>query len=116
MKKNNDVVKGIIMISQIGITMLVPIFLCVFVGVSLDRHFQTSFWFLLFLIMGFMAAFRNVYVLTKQFYAKDKAREDAELRYLEELKKKGNRDEKSPSTEIGSEESSKNNIVKGRLL
>ena len=115
MKKNNDVVKGIIMITQIGLTMLVPIFLCIFIGYQLDSHFQTRFWFIIFLILGILAAFRNVYVLTKQFYAKDKAREDAELQYLEGLKQEGRKNRQITSSEAKNESDTKNNIVKGRL-
>lgn len=116
MKKNSDVIKGIIMITQIGLTMLVPIFLCVFIGYQLDRYFKTSIWFIVFLILGMLAAFRNVYVLTKQFYAKDKAREDAELRYIEGLKKEGQKVEKeSASSDKNGKSDAKNNIVKGRL-
>ncbi len=98
MKKSNDVVKGIIMITQIGLTMLVPIFLCVFIGYQMDHHFHTGFWLIIFLVLGVMAAFRNVYVLTKQFYAKDKSREDAEIRYFEDLKQQG-REKRQQSSE-----------------
>ena len=115
MKKNNEVVKGLIMISQIGLTMLAPIFLCIFIGYQLDRKFNTGFWFIVFLILGFMTAFRNVYVLTKQFYAKDKAREDAKLRYLDSLKRERIQGEKTPPCNTESERETKNNITKGRL-
>lgn len=115
MKKNNDVIKGILMITQIGLTMMVPIFLCVFIGYQLDRHFQTGFWLIIFLILGVMAAFRNVYVLTKGFYAKDKSKEDAELQYFESLKQEGRRVRQSASMENDkTEQESKNNIKKGR--
>ena len=43
------------------------------------------------LFLGIAAAFRNVYYLLKPFYAKDKAREDAELAYIERLKAEGKR-------------------------
>ena len=115
MKKNNDVIKGILMITQIGLTMLAPIFLSIFIGYQLDRYFQTGIWFIIFLILGILAAFRNVYVLTKQFYAKDKAREDAELKYMEGLKQECRKNRQSSSAEVGSESDTKNNIVKGRL-
>ena len=115
MKKNNDVIKGIMMITQIGLTMLVPIFLCVFIGYQLDRHFRTGFWFIIFLILGVMAAFRNVYVLTKGFYAKDKAEEDAELQYIENLKRQGRRERQSTSVNSPlTEQESKNNMKRGR--
>ncbi len=115
MKNNSDIKKGIIMITQIGITMLVPIFLCIFIGYQLDHYFQTGGWFFVFLILGILSAFRNVYVLTKQFYAKDKAREDAELKYLKGLKQEGRTSSQSSSSKTVNETDSKNNIVKGRL-
>ena len=89
MKSNKDVSKGIAMISQIGFTMITPIALCGFIGYQLDKKFTTSHWFIIFLLIGFLTSFRNVYHITKQFYAKDKAKEDAELRYIAELKKQG---------------------------
>lgn len=91
MKKDNTVVKALAMISQIGITMLVPIFLCGCIGHYLDKRFDAGFYFVVFLILGILAAFRNVYLLTKQFYAKDKEREDKELQYIADLKKSANK-------------------------
>ena len=77
------------MLSQIGISMMVPVFLCVWFGSFLEEKFGTAFLFPVFLILGFLSAIRNVYILTRTFYAKDKAREDAELAYIENLKKEG---------------------------
>ncbi len=87
MKNKSGVAKGLIMISQIGISMLVPIFLCVYVGRKLDDSFGTNYITIIGILLGIMAAFRNIYLMTKSFYAKDKAREDAELNYLDEMKK-----------------------------
>ena len=77
------------MLSQIGISMMVPVFLCVWFGSFLDEKFGTAFLFPIFLILGFLSAIRNVYQLTRTFYAKDKAKEDAELAYIENLKQEG---------------------------
>ena len=77
------------MLSQIGISMMVPVFLCVWLGSVLDEKFGTAFLFPIFLILGFLSAIRNVYILTRGFYAKDKAKEDAALAYIENLKKEG---------------------------
>lgn len=87
MKKNKNVVKALAMITQVGISMMTPILLCIFIGYQLDKHFHTKYWFIIFMVLGILAAFRNVYYMTKQFYAKDKAREDAELKYMEDLKR-----------------------------
>ena len=87
MKNYKDVSKGIAMISQIGFTMITPIALCSFIGYQLDKKLSTDYWFIIFLILGFLTAFRNVYHITRQFYAKDKAREDEELEYLASLRR-----------------------------
>ncbi len=79
MKKNNKAVfKGIAMITQIGISIMVPVFLCLFLGKWLDSLFHTSFITILFLLLGFVVAFRNVYLMTRTFYAKDQKREHEE--------------------------------------
>ncbi len=52
--------------------MLVPIFICVFIGKWLDRLFDTSpILMIIFIIIGVGAGFRSIYVLTRDFY-KDK--------------------------------------------
>ena len=92
--KNKHIFKAITMVSQISISMMVPIFLCIFIGHQLDKRFETGYWFLIFMILGFLASIRNVYYLTKGFYAKDKEREDAEMKYFEDLKKRGQKSRK----------------------
>jgi ATP synthase protein I len=92
MKPDKKVLKAVVMITQIGISMLVPIFLCVFVGIRLDEWLGTNFITVIGVLLGIVVAFRNVYIMTKQFYAKDKAREDAELKYIDELKQRHHED------------------------
>ena len=87
MKPDKSVLKGIVMITQIGISMLVPIFLCLFVGRFLDNKLGTNYIAVIGIILGILAAFRNVFIMTKQFYAKDKAKEDAKLKYMEDMKR-----------------------------
>ena len=87
--RNNKVIRALLLISQLGISMMVPVFLCVFVGNFLDEKAHTGFFMPLFLVLGIAAAFRNVYYLLKPFYAKEKAAEDANLAYIERLKEEG---------------------------
>ena len=87
--RNNKVIKALLLISQLGISMMVPIFLCVYAGNFLDKKLHTGFIMPLLLALGIAAAFRNVYYLLKPFYAKDKAAEDASLAYIERLKEEG---------------------------
>lgn len=90
MKSDKNVTKGILMISQVGISMITPILLCIFIGYQLDKYFNTKFCIILFLVLGILAAFRNVYLLTAEFYAKDKKKEDEELKYFSDLKNQNN--------------------------
>lgn len=89
MKHRSKVISALMMVTQIGISMMVPIFLCVFLGNFLDKITNQGFFVILFLILGICAAFRNVTLLLRPFYQKDKEREDAALRYIENLKKEG---------------------------
>lgn len=87
------------MVTQIGISMIVPIFLGVFLGYRLDRWLGTGFFFLVFLLLGILAAFRNIYKLTKPFYAEDLKREREEQAYWDSLKPGG---QTSPGADVGS--------------
>lgn len=87
--RNSKVIKALMLVTQLGISMMVPIFLCVFAGSFIDKKAGSGFFLPIFLFLGIAAAFRNVYYLLKPFYAKDKAREDAELAYIERLKAEG---------------------------
>lgn len=54
--------RNIVFISQISISMMVPTFLCLALGLWLDREFGT--WFTVpLLFLGMIAGVRNVYVL-----------------------------------------------------
>ena len=64
------------MLSQFGITMLVPIFLCFFAGRLLDKHFGTVWWTIILFFIGALAGFRNIYVLSKKFFKNDEAEVD----------------------------------------
>jgi F0F1-type ATP synthase assembly protein I len=52
--------------------MLVPIFLCAFIGLFIDRKFGTSFWFVVLFFVGALAGFKNIYILAKKIYDTDK--------------------------------------------
>lgn len=68
MKYKKNVLRSLALISQFGINMLVPIFLCSFVGMFLDRRFQTSFWFILLFFVGALAGFTNIYNLARKIF------------------------------------------------
>ena len=67
-KKEKKILRSFMMITQISITMLVPIFISGWLGTWLNRLFGTQIIFPFMLLLGIGAAFKNVYILTKSFY------------------------------------------------
>ena len=59
MHKYGPVIKMLSLVTQIGITMLTSVFLCMAIGMWIDKHFSTN----LFLILGIMGGIRGVYSL-----------------------------------------------------
>lgn len=66
-KLNNELIKGLSQLSQIGVTMVVCIFIGVFLGRFLDSFFSTSPWLLLLCsFLGVGAGFKYIYDLSKR--------------------------------------------------
>ncbi|QSX09314.1 AtpZ/AtpI family protein [Alkalibacter rhizosphaerae] len=76
MNKNNPWM-NLALITQLGISMFIPIAGCFFLGRYLDARFETAPLFLFILtIMGVLAAFRNLFVLgTRAAQNKSKERD-----------------------------------------
>ncbi len=72
-KKKNPVLEMVILISQIGITMLVPIIMCTLLGTYLGDHYNIRWIAVAGFIVGAIAGFQNVYHLVKK-YLKDEKR------------------------------------------
>ena len=70
MKDNKSVAKSLTMISQVGISMLVPIFLCCMLGMFLEKNLGWPAFIPMF-ILGALAGMRNVYVLISAIYQED---------------------------------------------
>ena len=68
MKYKKTVYQALTTISQFGINMLVPIFLCSFLGLFLDRKLGTSYLVVILFFVGALAGFRNVFLLAKKIY------------------------------------------------
>ncbi len=75
--------------------MLVPIFLCVFVGIWLDKFFETSFLTIIFFFLGAMAGARNIYIFARKIYETPYERDEVTVRHLKN--KEGRNDEDEPS-------------------
>lgn len=71
MKYRKSVYRTLALITQLGISMLVPIFLCSFLGVYLEEKFSISV-FVPLLILGILAGGRNTYKLATNAIKEDK--------------------------------------------
>ncbi|MBR1742729.1 MAG: AtpZ/AtpI family protein [Lachnospiraceae bacterium] len=83
--KDKKVLRSFVMITQIGISMMVPVFLCGVLGRWLSRLTEKDWVFLVLIFIGVGAAFRNFFIVTKSFYEKDMKEEHEKLAYMRDL-------------------------------
>lgn len=68
--KNNDmkqVCDALVMVLQFGINMLVPIFICTFLGVWLGNKFDINWLAIPLFFVGAIAGGNNIYKMSKKF-------------------------------------------------
>ncbi len=74
MKFNRSVYQALTMIGQFGINMLVPVFICSFLGMFLDRKLGTNFLVIVFFFVGALAGGVNVYRFARRIYSSETER------------------------------------------
>ena len=77
---DKGVYRSLTQILQFGINMLVPIILCTFLGIFLDRILGTSFIVIILFFLGAIAGGRNVYIFARQIYKKPPVHDDVKVR------------------------------------
>lgn len=70
-----SVYKSLAMISQVGIAMLVPIFLCCMLGLFLRNKFGIPAFLPLFFI-GALAGMRNVYIMLSAIFKEEEKKKN----------------------------------------
>lgn len=70
-----SVYKSLAMISQVGIAMLVPIFLCCMLGLFLRNKFGIPAFLPLFFV-GALAGMRNVYIMLSAIFKEDERKKN----------------------------------------
>ncbi len=80
MNYDKGVYRSIVQILQFGINMLVPILLCTFLGIFLDRILGTSFLVIVFFFIGAVAGARNIYIFARQIYSRPPVHDDVRVR------------------------------------
>ncbi len=89
MKYQKEVYRSLTMIMQFGINMLVPIFMCTFLGIFLDKLLHTSFLVIILFFMGALAGFRNIYIyVTKETKRSHPLGTDAQEQVRKKLEEK----------------------------
>ena len=66
-KKDTNALRMLVLISQLGISMLVPILFCVYLGQFLGEKFHLEIIFPIILLIGVMAGFRSCYTVITRF-------------------------------------------------
>lgn len=61
-----DVFKTMTLIMQLGISILVPLFILLYVGIKIKQVFSVDF-ILVFIIIGLLSGIRNCYVIIKLY-------------------------------------------------
>lgn len=62
MNKKNNVLRNIALVTQLGLNIIVPTLVCLFLGMWLDDCFSTSYWSVILLVLGLLGGGKSAYV------------------------------------------------------
>ena len=77
MSHKKSVARSLLMITQLGLSIMVPVFVCIFIGYCIDKYAGTHV-ALFFLILGFLAGGMNGYKLVNTTVAMNEKEEKEE--------------------------------------
>ena len=80
MRYKKSVYQSLVLITQFGISMLVPILLCCFAGVYIGKRFQMEGLVIPFFFVGALVGFRNIYVMAKKIYQQKSEKEQRRVK------------------------------------
>lgn len=83
MKYKKNVYQSIAMITQFGISMIVPILMCTMLGVYIGRKFDMMIIVIPLFIMGALAGFRNIYKMAKKIFEQESDRDTKHVKKTE---------------------------------
>lgn len=96
---NKSVFRNLVMISQVGISVITPVFLCVFIGYQIDSRFRTM-WTIPLLILGVLAGGRCAWQLVQRSM-KEERRENERLHREQAAKRAALGDSQRPAAPEG---------------
>ena len=76
MRDKHGIGQAIVMITQLSINMLVPVFMCLFIGIWLDKRLGTGWLTLVFLILGIMSSIRSMFITLKPLLKGEREKKD----------------------------------------
>lgn len=77
MKKDLSPIKYMALITQVGLSMITPILMGVFIGQWLDGKFSTGgIFFIVFMLIGVASAFYNLFKLPKMIKNRKEPKDD----------------------------------------
>lgn len=96
-KKQNhtQVYQSLALITQFGITMLVPIGLCSFLGWYLDDKLGTDYLFVVLFFVGALAGFQSIFILARKVYERKEGAKDDYAQVRSSLAKEKSDQEKT---------------------
>lgn len=62
MNKKNNVLRNIALITQLGLNIIVPSLVCLFLGMWIDDYFSVSCWAVILLILGVLGGGKSAYI------------------------------------------------------
>ena len=94
MKDQKNVFRSLTLITQFGIYMIVPILLCTFLGIFLDRLLSTSFLVIVLFFVGALAGFTNIFRLAKRIYSRS---DQEHIQYFQVRDEKDHEQDQDPA-------------------
>ena len=77
-KNNNEIWRSLSLVSQLGFSVVVPIFMCIWFGTWLKNKFNIDIMFLL-VMLGLVSGLQSAYRLIKNVLKKNEEEESQEL-------------------------------------
>lgn len=74
MRYKKSVYQSLVLITQFGINMLVPIFLCSLAGVYIGKRFDMDWIVIPLFFIGALAGFQNIHKMAKKIYQRKEER------------------------------------------
>lgn len=85
MDRNNSIFKTLALITQIGISIMTPVFLLLFIGIVLKNKFNIDI-IIFLIILGIISGIRNAYELIKAYLKSEDNTENKESELLKKHK------------------------------